>query len=483
MKKTTIEGGSCPILPMQFCMIWAATEEKTITKLARDIWFAALTVQFWRCKNKPGRPYRPSPRGFRVADLAKVLGVGETKLQGPLRQLDQAGIFRITEEGPWFATSLSDLSLADPVRARIRAMFNQLHPNTRDKVIAIPRRLLKLIVQCRRKTVRLATLLGLLLRMMLEKRADQYGGHKGCCKAAWIAEVFGVGIDRVKTERRLLIREGWFTEEPTPPQVQKRHGLWLRLNLQPIPCQPQPVGPATNSEAKLAKVKPQNASKPFKLQPLFNQELPSKEGMFNNQKLPKDIQTGIEQNQTTTPEQKPTWTDIANRDLHLRERRMELFENAVRRGVLRDTQADRLTFLSAVARTLQKATHNAGGFLRRLIESPDYRGFITQDDEDTARRWLRESEGVIQPVPMAEQPEEVIPTLSNDALTVQVLLQDLKRAGYTDRHPLALVQRSGYLLDWTRERWDEATIELADVSRLGQLLPSAINQVISPMIS
>lgn len=49
---------------------------------------------------------------------------------------------------------------------------------------------------------------------------------------------------------------------------------------------------------------------------------------------------------------------------------------------------------------------------------------------------------------MAE-PEEAIQTLSNDILTVQVLLQDLKRVGYTGSHPLALIQRTGYLSDWT----------------------------------
>src|SRR5918992_3936829 len=129
MQGQPIPGGSCPILPMQLCIIWAATQEGALTKLARDVWFAALIVQFWRCKNKPGQPYRPSPRGFRIADMAKVLGVQETKLRGPLEQLDQAGILRITEKGPWFATDLADLSIPDSIRVRIHTMFDQLHPN------------------------------------------------------------------------------------------------------------------------------------------------------------------------------------------------------------------------------------------------------------------------------------------------------------------------------------------------------------------
>jgi hypothetical protein len=44
---------------------------------------------------------------------------------------------------------------------------------------------------------------------------------------------------------------------------------------------------------------------------------------------------------------------------------------------------------------------------------------------------------------MAE-PEEAMPSLSNDALTVLILLQDLKPVRYTS-HPLPLIQRTGYL--------------------------------------
>jgi hypothetical protein len=160
---------------------------------------------------------------------------------------------------------------------------------------------------------------------------------------------------------------------------------------------------------------------------------------------------------------------------------MGLFEDAVTHGVLRDTQADRLTLLSAIARTLQKATHNTGGFLRRLIETPDYRGFITQADEDTARRWLVASEVISQPVPMAE-PEATMPTLSNDALMVQILLQDLKPVRYPG-HPLALIQRMGYLSDWTRERWDRAVVELTDVRRASPSLPSDTGQVVDAMVT
>ena len=93
-----------------------------------------------------------------------------------------------------------------------------------------------------------------------------------------------------------------------------------------------------------------------------------------------------------------------------------------------------------------------------------------------------ESEGRPQPMLIAE-PEVTMPSLSNDALTVQVLLQNLKRAGYTGRHPLTLIPRAGYLSDWTRERWDQTTSELVDTRPSGQSLPSDIGQVIDSMVT
>ena len=75
-----------------------------------------------------------------------------------------------------------------------------------------------------------------------------------------------------------------------------------------------------------------------------------------------------------------------------------------------------------------------------------------------------------------------MPSLSQDALIVQILLQDLKPVRYTG-HPLALIQRMGYLSDWTRERWDQATLELEDVRQLDRSLPSDIGQVRDAMVT
>lgn len=64
---------------------------------------------------------------------------------------------------------------------------------------------------------------------------------------------------------------------------------------------------------------------------------------------------------------------------------------------------------------------------------------------------------------------------------MQVLLQDLKRAGYTGRHLLARMQRTVYLSDWTREHWDQAVFDLEDIRRASQSPPSDIGRTIDAM--
>jgi hypothetical protein len=93
----------------------------------------------------------------------------------------------------------------------------------------------------------------------------------------------------------------------------------------------------------------------------------------------------------------------------------------------------------------------------------------------------RASERMEQPVPMV-QSEATVPSLSTDALSMKILLQNLKPVRYTG-HPLALIQRTGYLLDWTRERWDQAASELADVHRPGRALPADIGQLINARVT
>ena len=112
-----------------------------------------------------------------------------------------------------------------------------------------PKRLLRLIIRSGQKIVRVATMLGLLFRIMLVKR---YNDYRGCAKAEWIATLFGVSRHRVNTERAKLINEGIFRRLPTPQWVKNTYGEWVALNL----GETKPTTPVENSADVAEKVEP-----------------------------------------------------------------------------------------------------------------------------------------------------------------------------------------------------------------------------------
>src|SRR5688572_27973614 len=289
-----IIGGTCPLAPMQICLLWAARQEKIISPLAFNVYVAAHEVKYWRSKTEPGETYRYTPYGFQRADVNRLLpDVPAAKIAKAFDELAAINLLTVADTGIWFAETLTEVSVNERVKHRALTMFNQLHPDTRDKLINIPRRLLKLIIQCGRRIVRTATLFGLLLTTMLTKRTTRYEGYKGCCKASWIGKLFGVNAKRVNRERARLIDEGWFTREPTPPRVRKKFGQWVRLTLTPAQPTPEPVEDPTPHPPK---VQPQTHPDDTKVQPLLNPSLASKEAILNNQTLPPEPpEPGVDQ--------------------------------------------------------------------------------------------------------------------------------------------------------------------------------------------
>ena len=469
-----ILGGTCPLAPMQICLLWAARQEKLISPLAFTVYVAAHEVKFWRCQTEPGQTYRYTPYGFQRDDVNRLLpDVPEAKLAKAFDELEVINLLTISDTGIWFAETLNEVSITERVKQRALTMFHQLHPATRDKLVKIPRRLLKLIIQCGRRIVRAATLFGLLLTTMLTKRTTQYEGYKGCCKAEWIGKLFGVNAKRVNLERARLIDEGWFTREPTTPRAGKKFGQWVRLTLTPSEPIPEAV---ENSTPDTSKVQPQTPDSDTKVQPLLNPSLSSSEEILNNQTLPADAhEAGACQSNHLDV---PIWTDMQLHDLRQDARSEALWQQAIQRGHLKNTQADRLDFFAAIAHALRVAKHNACGLLRTVVEQGHWH-FLSQADEYNALQRLRrvtdEHEAkeaqrmhnnpfLTMPADRSGEVDEQ-PGLSADALVVQTVTADLQRVGVT-RDVFRLVQGHGFLRDWDQDRWLQAEEELAQARLL-----------------
>ena len=454
---------------MQCCILWSARQEKAISPLAFKVYFAAHEVKYWRCKVESDEPYHYEPYGFQPTDVSRLLpGVDAAKIARAFSELEAINILKMTDRGIWFAERIDEVTVNERVRHRALAMFNQLHQDTREKLVKFPRRLLKLLVQCGRRMVRTATLIGMLLTTMLTKRTEKYEGYKGCVKAKWIANVFGVDASRVKSERAKLIDEGWFTREPTTPQARKKFGQWVRLNLTPAQPTPLPEEPASMATAK---VQPQNPPDEPKMQPPLNPSLSSTEVMEDNQTL-----------STTPPEpgayqpmplENPSWTNIKLTNLHSDDQSETLRHQAIQTGHLKDTLTDQINFYAAIAHALRVTNTNACGLLRTLVEKALWH-FLTQADENKALQRLQQVNDMrdSQKTPLVPadsflmtstkapmQSDEPQIALSEDALTVQVLSEDLQRTGFTG-DVFRTVKRQGYLQDWDRQRWLQAEQEV-----------------------
>jgi len=450
-----ILGGSCPILPMQFAILWGARKEKEISPLAFRTYFAAHEAKYWRCSTEEGETYHAEPFGFQPSDVGRLLpGVSAGQLSRAFSELEATHILTVADKGLSFAASLEDVRVNERVKRRATRMFAQLHPDTRETLVKIPRRLLKLLVHCGRRLVRAATLLGILLTTMLTKRTEKYQGYQGCCKASWIAKLFGVHTKRVNVERARLIAEGWFRRLPTPQRVRNRWGEWVALNLTPSE---RPQDPGDTSTPAVCKVQPPHPDSAPELQPPLQEPVPPTE-REENQELPDGApKTGASQPPLLT---QPTWKNITREDLEDDARSEALYYEAIQGGYLQDTRPDEINFFAAIAHALRVAKTNVCGLLRTIIEQGLW-GFMTQADEDTALRRLRHSSeaqesqhahntparenfGMVNTINGAGQSHPQPMTVSEDALRVQGLNQALDRAGFTG-DIFRTVQQHGYL--------------------------------------
>jgi hypothetical protein len=155
-----------------------------------------------------------------------------------------------------------------------------------------------------------------------------------------------------------------------------------------------------------------------------------------------------------------------------------LRQEAIQRGHLKKTPADRINFFAAIAHALRVAKHNACGLLRTVVEQGLWH-FLSQADEYNAIQRLRratderETQGTqrMHPNPFLTMPADRSGEvheqsgLSEDALIVQTVTADLQRAGVTS-DVFGMVQRHGYLRDWDQDRWCQAEQELAQARLL-----------------
>lgn len=396
------EGGFQFITVVQVCAVWTAYYEQRIRLFDVRLWFAAQEMLARRSHFMTSKPSQ-----YQQAELHALIGTRKGSTAA-LARLQAAGLLR------WERTALSFPLSAIEINKALAGMLAQI-PN-HNRRIPVPRRLLRFLAK-HTSRVSLATMLGHLVRCLYYRQGQCRA--EGFCKASWIAQVFGVSARAVKTARQHLEGVGFLIRCETPQWVRNRYGQKITINLQwregprpghEIPVLHQPIAPPRALES--LQIAPPDSN--TQLLPEINHQNPANSrpsGVLSTLFLQARV---CVRNGSTLPEEKiapqqrpavlvnasapsparkprsfspPCLHQIILADLLDIERLIMLYNQAVRRQLIGPAEADRLSFVALAQQVLHVRPTNPGGLFWQLLHQRRF-VFITQDEEDQARRRL-----------------------------------------------------------------------------------------------
>jgi hypothetical protein len=433
-------GGYVLVSVIGLVTTWWAFRAKLIRLFDLRVWFAAQLAVAARCRLGEGQT--PS---YSVAELARRTGAGEKRVRSSLRRLEAAGLLRWSASEIAFSKSPDALPLAD--LSGLWAMLERI-PN-RKRLVPVPRSILGFLAADGSSSL-IATVFAHLLRCLYYWPDEGCRSH-GTCKASWIAEVFGISLRAAKAARKELERLGWLIRLDSPQWRMNRLGADVSIDLDW--ARPAPAGQGRGNE-----VAPPPAVSGPEIAPPESDKEPLR-GYKNQEPASRpeasDGQTGFLISKGNAPE-RPTLRDVAVEDLRETGRLLELHGEAVREGLIGESESDRLRFVAAAEHARSIGKRNPCGLFVHLVRGKLWH-YLTQHDEDAASRRLKlhlfgTSREVAKPVP----PVSREPVLSGDARLVQAVQAAAARAGYRG-DAFYLLRREKP--EWTRDRWDAAIAE------------------------
>ena len=319
-------------------------------------------------------------------ELASLLGISARRARASVRRLVAAGLVRWSglaiefPEPPAGDAGTAGEVLADSIGSGRGSL-------------AIPRRLLRSLARGARPAL-LATALGALLRCLSRRRAGFDG--RGRLKASWIARAFGVDSRAVKAARAELVALGWLMPEASGQAALNRWGRAYRIDL--AWARPGPPAGALSPP-------PPAGSGALSPPPDLHQDPLA--GIGKNQDPAPGGPAGVEvrrieggQKPASGPAEagrrsgppaggpSPRLADVRPEDLADAGRLLELHRQAMGRGLVGPSEADRLKFAAAAVHARAVGKNPCGLFAR--IVSKGWWGLATLGEEERAARWLRE---------------------------------------------------------------------------------------------
>jgi len=339
---------------------WAAYRRRDLRLFDLRVWFSCLELAARRCGLIKGR----SP-SFRIDEIHRLVGgVGGEHIRQSLSRIERAGLITWSDRSIVFPKTEAVLG-----QAGLGPMLD-LIPNHR-RLVPVPRRIVRLLAGGARRVV-VATIVGHLLRCLYYRSGVCL--PEGTCKASWIAELFGVNVRNVKSARKHLVSIGWLAPISTRQTCLNRFGQRVRINLEwsrnDISARPKRSPPSAISTTELPP--------PYK-----DKKLSSR--IYMNQK-PENGPSGV--SKQSTREGKPTFRHVVPEDLYDPRRLRVLHRQAIVAALISQSECDRLRFFAAAEHAKAIGTRNPCGLFATIVRRGLW-GFITQDDEDTARQVVK----------------------------------------------------------------------------------------------
>jgi hypothetical protein len=161
---------------------------------------------------------------FRVQELLAVTReTGVTKLKRALRKLERLGLLAF--DASCIEATRSSLFPDDPLCRELKKR------GALSRLVPIPRRLLAELCRETKKSVLLAKLAYIMRGLTLDRQSGELRS-RGCIKASWIAQYFGLSMRSVRLARSWLIRSGFIAKDCSSFQRKlNRDGSYFEINL------------------------------------------------------------------------------------------------------------------------------------------------------------------------------------------------------------------------------------------------------------
>lgn len=387
------DGGFVFIPASMLIAAWWLYKRRLIELKDLRLWLAAHELTASRCSLKEGRV-----PDYRMEEFARLIGSGCRPVASVAR-LERVGLITWSRSRVSFATRLSDIQAQDHdlLTASVQAVQNH------KRRVPVPRRILRHLARTTRPAS-IATVFGHLLRCMYYR--DGGCSPVGLCKAAWIAEHFGMHVRNIKHARRELEAAGMLLRQETPQWLLNRWGLRVEINLawEPPGFVKRRKSPPRERVIRTQSPPPESNRELSSKEETKNAAPPLRSGFFETKKG-----TGVD------------WRNVHAQNLSDDQALLTLYEQATSQAILPRCESTRLQFFAAAEHARRCGQSNPPGLFVAVVRRRLWH-HITQAEEDAARNRLRRhafSHVSSRPAPAARSRSPVPSTSDAERLRIR----------------------------------------------------------------